>query len=247
MTLLLDTIRGGIVDGDSRIVVEHAHVDPDPTIAYLEELYWNSGDHSAAAREWKHRNADNFYGQRNDRAAGVKGRGLRQLEQALESGLMVPVGMLHLAVIDGLSGDVLDLGLVSAAVVTDVGCQKIVAIMNTSDTTTAALFKFHGLGTGTTAEAAGDTALVTELTTEYASDSTRPTGSQTTGATTKVYRTVGTNTLDSGTPAVTEHGVFSASSAGSLLDRSKFSAINLVGANGDGIQSTYDLTFTSGG
>jgi hypothetical protein len=46
---------------------------------------------------------------------------------------------------------------------------------------------------------------------------------------------------------VTEHGLFSASSAGTLWDRSKFSAINLVGANGDGLQTTYDMTASAGG
>ena len=44
-----------------------------------------------------------------------------------------------------------------------------------------------------------------------------------------------------------EHGIFSASSAGTLWDRTKFSAINLVGANGDGIQSTYDMTASGAG
>ena len=105
--------------------------------------------------------------------------------------------------------------------------------------------KFHGLGTGTTAEAAGDSALVTELTTEYTGN-VRATGSTTENAA-NIYETVGTNTLDSGTPAVTEHGIFSASSAGVLFDRSVFSAINLNGANGDGLQSTYRLTISAGG
>jgi hypothetical protein len=45
---------------------------------------------------------------------------------------------------------------------------------------------------------------------------------------------------------VTEHGLFSASSAGTLWDRTTFSAINLVGASGDALQSTYTLTITAG-
>jgi hypothetical protein len=61
-----------------------------------------------------------------------------------------------------------------------------------------------------------------------------------------VYRSVGTNTLDSGTPAVTEHGLFSASTTGTLLDRTVFAAINLIGANGDSLQSTYSFTLTAG-
>jgi hypothetical protein len=47
--------------------------------------------------------------------------------------------------------------------------------------------------------------------------------------------------------AITEHGIFSQAAVGGgvLLDRSLFSAINLV--SGDGLQTQYDLTFTSGG
>lgn len=137
-----------------------------------------------------------------------------------------------------------DWGIVSRKVVTDVGVGYIVdAFQNIVELEN---MKYHGLGTGTTAEAAADTALVTELTTEYNPNSTRATGTTTEGAA-NVYVTVATNTLDSGTPAITEHGVFSANAAGVLLDRSKFSAINLVGANGDALQTTYSLTLTSGG
>jgi hypothetical protein len=141
--------------------------------------------------------------------------------------------------------DVEDRGVVSRKVVTDAGVNYIVdAFQNTTEVEN---FKFHGLGTGGTAESASQTALVTELTTEYNPNSTRATGSTIEGASANIFRTVGTNTIDSGTPAITEHGVFSASSAGTMLDRSLFAAINLVGANGDSLQSTYDLTFTSGG
>ena len=137
-----------------------------------------------------------------------------------------------------------DYGVVSHKVVTTAGVNFLVdAFQNTTEVEN---FKFHGIGTGTNAEAIGDTALQTELTTEYTGN-VRATGSQTEGASANIYRTVGTNTLDSGTPAITEHGLFSASSAGTLWDRSIFSAINLVGANGDGLQTTYDGTFAAGG
>lgn len=136
-----------------------------------------------------------------------------------------------------------DYGIVSRRVVTTVGVGYIVdAFQNLVELEN---MKYHGLGTGGTAEAAGDTALVTELTTEYVGN-TRATGT-TTETSATVYSTVGTVTLDSGTPAVTEHGVFSAASAGVLLDRSLFSAINLVGASGDAIQASYSLTCSAGG
>jgi hypothetical protein len=155
-------------------------------------------------------------------------------------------GRLSLVGIRG-DGEVLDYGLASMRVVTTAGVNFIVdAFQNTQEVEN---LKFHGIGTGTNAEAAGDTALQTELGTAYNPDNTRATGSLAEGASANIFRTVGTNTLDSGTPAVTEHGILSqaATGGGTLLDRSVFSAINLNGANGDGLQSTYDLTFASGG
>lgn len=149
---------------------------------------------------------------------------------------------LHIVVIKA-SGLVEPLGLVGRKVVTDVGVGYIVdAFQNSVELEN---MKFHGIGTGSTAEAAGDTALVTELTTEYNPDSTRATGTTTEQAA-NIYKTVATNTLD-GTPgaALREHGVFSASSAGVLLDRTVYAAITL--SSGDGLQTDYRLTLTSGG
>lgn len=135
-------------------------------------------------------------------------------------------------------------GLVSTRVVTDVGVGFIVdAFQNLVELEN---MKFHGIGTGSTAEAAADTALVTELTTEYNPNSTRATGT-TAETAANIFQTVATNTLDSGTPALREHGVFSAASAGVLLDRSVYASITLTGANGDALQTDYRLTLTSGG
>jgi hypothetical protein len=144
-------------------------------------------------------------------------------------------------------GTVLDLGLASMRVVTTVGVKFICDDLNNS-TTDCSTFRFHGFGTGTNAEAVGDTALQTELTTQYVSDSTRPTGSQAsaTVSTNATYTTVGTLSPDSGgTIAITEHGIFSASSAGTLFDRSVFSAVNLV-AGSDSLQATYVYTLNAG-
>jgi hypothetical protein len=147
-------------------------------------------------------------------------------------------------------GRVIDYGLVSLRVVTTAGVNAIVTNFNTaSPSVTVFSFKFHGFGTGTGSEAIGDTALGTELTTEYASDNVRPTGTQTTGATNNVYRTVATLSPDgSGSLAITEHGIFSqaATGGGTLLDRTVFSAVNLTRGS-DSLQVTYDLTFTAGG
>jgi hypothetical protein len=139
-----------------------------------------------------------------------------------------------------------DFGKVSDHLVTNNGVANLVDAWE--NLTEMENEKFHGIGTGTNAEAAADSALQTELTTEYNPNSTRATGSLT-ETSANVFATVGTNTLDSGTPAVTEHGIFSqaATGGGVLFDRSVFSAINLTGANGDGLQSTYSATFASGG
>jgi hypothetical protein len=143
-------------------------------------------------------------------------------------------------------GTVEELGLMGLKLVTTAGVTKIVDFLRANDTTTATNFKFHGFGTGSTAEATADTALVTEETTQYVTDNTRPTGTQTNNGAT-VYRTVATYAPDSGgTRAITEHGVFSAATAGTLLDRTVFSAVNLV-ASADSLQITYDLTVAAGG
>lgn len=140
-------------------------------------------------------------------------------------------------------GRVEDYGIVSRRLITDVGVaylvdawQNIVELENQ---------KFHGLGTGFTAENQTDTALVTELTTEYTGN-VRATGSLTEGATANIFRSVGTNTLD-GTPgaALREHGLFSASTVGVLWDRSVYAAITL--SSGEALQSTYDMTASAGG
>lgn len=119
------------------------------------------------------------------------------------------------------------------------GFQNLVEIEN---------LKYHGFGTGTNAEASGNTALQTEETTQYAADNTRPTGTTTEGASANIYRTVATYSPDSGgTRAITEHGIFDQASnaGGTLLDRSVFSAVNLVAAS-DSLQVTYELTLTAG-
>jgi hypothetical protein len=144
-------------------------------------------------------------------------------------------------------GYVTNYGLLSAQLVTNNGVGFIVdAFQNLVELEN---MKYHGFGTGTGAEAQGDTALGTELTTEYVTNNTRPTGTTTEGASANIYRTVATLSPDSGgTIAITEHGVFdqAANSGGVLLDRSKFSAINLV-AGADSLQTTYELTLTAGG
>jgi hypothetical protein len=132
-----------------------------------------------------------------------------------------------------------DLGEVCWRVVTTVGVKFLADTFN-ANTQNVQNFKFHAWGTGTTAAAAADTALQTP------SSEARSTGTQasaTSGAN-ATYTTVATITSTQ-TQAITEWGLFSASSAGTLWDHKVFSAINVL--NGDSIQFTYTLTANSGG
>lgn len=99
-------------------------------------------------------------------------------------------------------------------------------------------FSFHDSGTGTVAEAAGDTTLGT------ACGEARDDGTQVEGATANIYKSVATHTY-AGTFAITEHGLFSALTGGTLMDRTVFSAINVVADNQ--IEFTFEITFSSGG
>ncbi len=160
---------------------------------------------------------------------------------------VIGVGRLYASVIRS-TGQIEHLGLLSTKVITDTGVAFLVDdwdVNTASATFDITTLKYHGCGTGTGAEAAGDTALGTELTTELNPDSTRPTGTQSQPSA-NILRSVGTVTFD-GSAAVTEHGLFSqaATGGGTLWDRSKFSAINV--ASGDSIQFTYSCTVSSGG
>lgn len=139
----------------------------------------------------------------------------------------------------------IDYGTVNfARVVTDAGVAFLVDDWdnNAQDLTT---LNYHGCGTGGTAEAANQTALVTESTTALNPDSTRATGTRSQPSA-NIYQSVGTLTFD-GSAAVTEHGLFSqaATGGGTMWDRSLFAAINV--ASGDSIQFTYQATINSGG
>ncbi len=142
------------------------------------------------------------------------------------------------------NGEVVDYGVISRHLITDVGVDFLVDDWD-DDTTDITLMNFHGCGTGGGAEAVGDTALTTESTTILNPDSTRATGAKT-QAVSNALESIGTLTFD-GAGAIIEHGLFSTSGTGTgvLWDRSIFSAINVV--SGDSIQFTYTCTISSGG
>lgn len=169
-------------------------------------------------------------------------RGLWRVAVARRLGLATMYGTLYATLLRSDSTR-LDLGLASMRVVTTAGVNFLVDALQGS--VEPEILRYHGVGTGTNAEASGDTALQTESTTIITVDSTRATGTLTEGASANIFRTVGTVSFD-GSGAITEHGVFSqaATGGGTLLDRSVFSAINVI--SGDSIVFTYDFTLAAG-
>lgn len=222
------------------LALQRVPLIPRPVIRNLDDAvrygtprrrvpFWDRA--AAALRAWQQGNADNFERSLID-------------QHRRDSGSLPYIGHLWLAKI-GLDGSQFDYGLVSCRVVTTAGVGYIVdAFQNLVEVEN---MRYHGLGTGTTAESAAQTALITELTTQYSTSNTRPTGStgEKSGDST-AYETSATITV-SASVAATEHGIFSqaATGGGVMLDRSLFSVVNL--ANGESIQATYQLTFPSGG
>ena len=110
------------------------------------------------------------------------------------------------------------------------------ALMHQTDATTIGDFKYHDSGIGTGAEAVGDVGLGTPW------GGARDVGTQV--ASTNTYTSVATTTYNA-TKAITEHGLFNASTSVTLMDRTLFAAINVVDTNQ--IQWTFVVTFTAGG
>lgn len=106
------------------------------------------------------------------------------------------------------------------------------AVIDRLQAASPAVHDYMAIGTGTTAAAAGDTALQTETGTRVQGALTQPT------ATTD--RLISTFAAGNGTAAITEAGRLNASSSGNLFCRSVFSAVN-KGAS-DSLQITYDIT-----
>lgn len=157
-------------------------------------------------------------------------------------GLPVLHGALYLSKVRP-DGEEVPYGLAGLRVVTTAGVNFLVDAFQ--GITEPEILKFHGVGTGTNAEAIGDTALQTELTTQYNPDNTRATGTLTEGATANVFRTVGVNAFD-GAVAATEHGIFSqaATGGGTLWDRTVFAVQNFV--SGESQSAQYDLSILAG-
>jgi hypothetical protein len=150
-------------------------------------------------------------------------------------GLMTGYGTLR-AVLIKADGTRINYGVLDYRVVTNAFVAFVVDQLQT-ETSVFGDFKFHDAGVGTTDPVAGDTGI------ETTDGEARATGTQTESSA-PVYVSVGTISYTT-TKAVTEHGLFNDASAGTLMDRSEFAAVNVV--SGDSIQFTYSLTLSSGG
>lgn len=130
-----------------------------------------------------------------------------------------------------------DLGVLSRKFVTDAFVEFMVDNLKV-ETAAWGDFKYHDSGIGVGAENKNQTTLGTPC------GDARDEGTQIEGAEVYIYKSVATHTYDEAL-AITEHGLFSAAAAGTMMDRSVFAAINVEDT--DQIEFTYELTCTSGG
>ena len=99
-------------------------------------------------------------------------------------------------------------------------------------------FTYIAIGTGTASASASDTALGTEITTGGGARASATVSRVTTDVTNDTAQAVVTFNFTSGF-AVTETGLFNASSSGTMLNRQVFSAVNVT--SGDSLQVTIKI------
>ncbi len=98
-------------------------------------------------------------------------------------------------------------------------------------------YKYHASGTDGTAEDVGNTMLGAEV-------ESRVEGTQVEGATPNIYKSIATVTYTSSN-IIKEHGLFNASTTGTLMDRTVFSDVSVE--EDDAIQYTFTIQFNAGG
>ena len=142
---------------------------------------------------------------------------------------------LHALHLDG-DGNIKGEHHLGSGLVTTAGVNLLAADW-TNATATLKLANFADSGTGVTAAAIGDTVLQT------ATGNARVAGTQSNPAAGQ-YRSVATLAYTA-VAAITEFGLFTATTVGTLWDHKVFAPINVIAA--DSIQYTYSLTIASGG
>jgi hypothetical protein len=122
--------------------------------------------------------------------------------------------------------------------ITNAGLALIAGRLNGSGSPAAATF--IAVGTGTTAAAAGDTALQTEIVDSGLARAAATVSLVTTDVTNDTARMTNTFSV-TGTKAVTEAGVLNAGSGGTLLNRQVFSAVNVVNLDSLAVTVNIDM------
>ena len=135
----------------------------------------------------------------------------------------------------GADGSIINYGVLGYRQVTTAFVNFVVDQLQT-ESSEFGDFKFHDSGEGNTGENITDTDI------ETTDNESRAVGTQTEDDADD-YQSVGTITY-SGTLAIVEHGLFSQASGTTLMDRTVFSAINVV--NTDSIQFTYTINIPAG-
>jgi len=120
-------------------------------------------------------------------------------------------------------------------IITNAGLAAIIRLIFSALSETK--FGYLAIGTGTTAEAATDTALQAEIKRKTATQTQTPTSI--TGDTYLLEATFSSSDGLTGTSNVSETGIFNASSGGILLARKVFSAVPLNWDAGDSITIRY--------
>ena len=123
--------------------------------------------------------------------------------------------------------------------ITSAGMAEVAGLIGTDTTSGVTAFDYIAIGTGTTSATVSDTALESEITTGGGSRAAGTGTRVTTTYTNDTFQLVLTYNFTSPF-AVTESGVLNASSGGTLLSRTTFSAINV--ANNDSLQVTWKIT-----
>jgi hypothetical protein len=189
----------------------------------------NKGGYQLAPLTWRMKNAL--------RPAFWGGWLANRAAQILSELTGIPTLTAELSIIlNKADGTRINYGVVGYRVVTTAFVTYVVDQLQT-ETSTFGDFKYHDSGVGTTNENVTDTAI------ETTDGENRVSGTQTEASAT-VYQSVGTITYTT-TLALTEHGLFNASTSGTLMDRTEFAAINVV--NTDSVTYTYSLTISAGG
>lgn len=170
----------------------------------------------------------------------------QKVHEAILRGIPTIFGTVYCRLV-AADGTVLLDGLQSHHILTTVGATRIRMVMDGSDAASATNAKYHALGTGSTTPAAGQTALVAELNTEYVVNGQRQAGSQGQGASVNIYASDAVTPIDTAPGAsVQEFGLFDDQTRGNghMFDRSAIGPLSPTA--GQNVQTGYDLTIVAG-